>query len=138
MRYRGQEGRTGDRMARFSQFLLYRVSYYLMMKEIALWYALKMIMAWVVLSHPGGYEEHVYPRCVSMVKMFGDVGMMIVQCSLMFGKRFYVATLVKICLHQLWGAQGGKWCSEICYDCRRANLSVFRTVLFLIIYFKYI
>lgn len=70
------------------------------------------------------------------VRMVGDVGIIIGQCSLTLEKTIYGAKSVKMLLHQLWGAEEVKQCSGPQYNHRNTNLRFFGTILVVVIEFK--
>lgn len=90
-----------------------------------------MIVALVVVPHLG--EENIYLRGITMVRIFGSVEVMFVEYTLIFGMPIYGVTLVKMVLHQLWGAEGIKQCIGPQYNHRNTNLHIFGTVLVVII-----
>lgn len=92
-----------------------------------------MIVALVVVPCLGEEEENIYPGGITMVRMSDGVEAMIRQYNLMFGKSIYGATLVKMVLHSLWGAEGVKQCIGPQYNHRNTNLRVFSTVLAVVI-----
>lgn len=88
-----------------------------------------MILAFVVLWHPGGYEEHMSPGGVTMVRMFGAAQVMMGKYYFMSGKSFHGVRSVKMFLHQLYGAEGVKQCAGPQYIHRRTILCVFGTII---------
>lgn len=95
-------------------------------------------MALVVVPCPREEEEKSYPGGTTVVRMFGDAETMIGEYILMHGKTIYGVKLVKMFLHQLWGAEGVKQCIGPQYNHRSINSRVSSVVVVVVIQFKYV